>query len=193
MQVIKRSDRGVRLARQHPVLRNAQIIGAGTFALVFDDGDDTSVLKLTADKYGYMYLCDGVYAPEKDFAPVVYEDFYDVGETSEGDTLYLIRVERLRPLAPATPARKLATKIVRTLGRHQTIAALRKVELPPGMVSFVDDLERFMTNTGDSSLDIGYGNFMTRDDGTLIFNDPVVDCERLMQLSKQRRACANYY
>lgn len=195
MAVLSLKDWRVRcLRRSHPLLMKKIQIGAGQFCRVFETQDPNRVLKLTVDSCHVAYLTDYT-SPEGRYKPVVFEDFGEIGETTAGESVYLLEVERLQKLQTGSANARLARRLIRYSedSRHWR-SGLRQLpqteeQLPglaPDLYEFMEEINQF-TGNYDCWLDLHLGNFMERTDGTLIFSDPVYDY-KLKARSERRQA-----
>ncbi len=177
MQIMKLNDYGVQRARcSQDALRQAKLLGRGTFGAVFEGSKPGRVFKLTTDRSHRDYLVDGL-SPEGVYKPKVFEDFDEVGETSKGYSLYLFEMERLQPIRRGTANGRLARRIVNFVGAAKRCPEMDDKgwdDLPPALFRFMEDLNMFISNF-DCRYDMHWKNFMERDDGTLVFSDPVLD------------------
>ena len=179
MLVLKLNDWRVQaLRRTHPRLVHAKTLARGTFGAVFTTPNPDRVLKLTVDKSHRDYLVDGL-SPEGVYKPIVTEDFNEVGETTEGDTLYLFEMERLQHLKRGTRNGLLAHRITRYVDSHGRCPSepVKDWGLTPDLLNFMSSLNKFADNFCYRR-DFHWKNFMERpSDGTLVFSDPVFDQE----------------
>lgn len=193
MSFIRMRDLGA--ARCH--LSGLTRIGGGTFAAVYaSDKASETVFKLTTDQFGYSMLADGYWLQAReevdDAFPRVIQDLQDVG-VSCGLTAYLVEVERLYPVN----TREHRRTVTRIIEEYTMFAAARpgRRSQPPerfwqsaslafcGMKAAQEDepyhavfaaLEDFFGCFG-GALDLKRSNFMTRQDGALVWNDVVFD------------------
>lgn len=203
MAILKLNHPGTRAAMRHPALRGKERIGRGFFAAVFDNGD--TILKLTCDSRAYDFHCDmaGLHiAGNRHFTRVV-EDFGDIGE-QDGNVIYLMEMEKLEKLQPATPQKKFAKKIERNCAKMllskqpaferlsgrvdrsrivpETLFQLSENEAEYGesMCNAFERLASFSMNYEHVCLDIHSGNIMVRPDtGDIILMDPIADAKLL--------------
>lgn len=200
MAFLKLRDEGVKEAIRKCGLDALTRIGRGTFAAVYDKGD--TVMKLTADRTFYelhsWYTQDNPH-----FATVIAEHGCVGVQQSTKTPLYLIEVEKLRPLQNATENKKLARAlckaarmtmisrgdVVRSLASRGLIDHSRIV--PETLFQMADSkdlpiqesLREALRQIGSFSMDYdGVGldfhqsNIMERvSDGTLVLCDPVCD------------------
>jgi len=176
------------LRRTMPCFAKTRTLARGTFSAVFETPDPTRVLKLTTDATNYAYLTEG-FAPDGPHKPVVLHDHGEVGETSEGVTLYLLELERLQKVTTGTENGLLARRIVRYANKNPDKRYPDDPDhipgMPPSLVRFMDDLNHFIFHSAFAP-DVHWGNFMERADGTLVVSDPVFDSKLLRRTSKER-------
>lgn len=176
------------LRRTLPCFAKTRTLARGTFSAVFETPDPTRVLKLTTDATHYAYLTDGL-SPEGPHKPVVLHDYGEVGETSDGVSLYLVALERLQKVRPGTENGLLTRRIVRYANKDPDKRYPDDTDHVPGMpaslVRFMADLNHFIFNLAFRA-DVHGGNFMERADGTLVVNDPVFDSKLLLRTSRER-------
>ena len=182
VKVMSRKDTNVNsFVNSDERLRNARMLGRGSFSQVFDTPDPARVFKLTADAAHTSYLLD-CYSPQGPFKPVVYEDYGVVCTTKTGIDVYLLEMERLHKVRRGTPNGRLVRQIVHFVRlRTYWDRQLPMVEddltwLPAELADFMGELNYFVWNF-NWALDIGWQNFMERADGTLVLSDPVIDYE----------------
>jgi hypothetical protein len=166
----------VSLRRSHPAFAGTRLLKRGSFCGVFSQPQSDCVLKLTTDSSHVGYLTDWC-APKGDYKPRVLTDHGQVGETSlRALPLYLLEVERLKPLQAGSASSKLARRLSRFTRAcrnfPEDLQALS--DLSPPLLEFIAQLSWFIDNY-DCKLDAHAQNFMERDDGTLVFSDPVFD------------------
>lgn len=181
-------------ARCH--LSGLKRIGVGAFAAVYaSDKVSETVFKLTTDQFSYSMLTDGYWLQAReeveDAFPRVIQDLEDVG-VSSGLTAYLLEVERLYPVS-TSEHRRTVTRIIkeyaafvagRTGRMTRPVGFWQSASLAfCGMKAVQEDepyravfaaLEDFIGCFG-GALDLKRNNFMTRQDGTLVWNDVVFD------------------
>jgi hypothetical protein len=186
MKILHLDDYGVAAVRRNPALRGKKVLARGTFGAIFDGSRPDTVFKLTLDGMHHAYLTDGCFGPSGPHAPLVVEDVGDVGETSKGETLYLVELERLTAMPRACAERRLVTKAMRhVLGKGEgklpeDDAALPG--LPASLAEFFAQVNNFALNFA-CHVDGAVGNnYMLRPgDGTLVASDPVYDRRLVMR------------
>jgi hypothetical protein len=189
MYVLSLKDWKVALLRRTlPCFANTRTLARGTFSAVFETPDPTRVLKLTTDASHYSYLTDGC-SPTGPHKPVVLVDHGDIGETSEGLTLYLVELERLQKVRVGTQNGLLTRRIVRYTDNAPDRRYPEDTEaianIPESLCEFFEELNHFIFNFAYCP-DVLWSNFMERADGTLVVNDPVFDNKLLLKTSKER-------
>jgi hypothetical protein len=188
MKILDLADINVKALRAaHPAFAGTKLLARGGFCAVFAMPDPTRVLKLTTDKQHVCYLTDYI-APQGAYKPVVFKEHDIDVETKNGLTLYLLEVERLQKVQAGSPARRLATRIIRFYREHRRLPqSLSDIDtLPLTLATFLEELQSFVLDY-EARLDIKMDNFMQRADGTLIMSDPVFD--HLLQEREFRRLC----
>ena len=174
----------------HPLLAGRKEIGRGENTIVLDgdvvDGQ-ARVFKLLSSPTDYAYYT----APDRPTGqhfPVVYADHGTVGRSSRGFPFHIVEVEKLYPLPGAGDASELAGKIStsyfdacmlwRNLAQDMGRIALHHLVVTPmGWTDTVQQslkaLEGFSTEYDALPDLIKADNLMMRQDGTLVFSDPV--------------------
>lgn len=191
MNILDLTDFKVKhLRATYPAFAGTKLLARGSFCAVFEMRDPTRVLKLTTDKQHVCYLTDYI-APQGEHKPVVFDNHDIDVETKNGLTLYLLEVERLQKVQAGSPAKKLATRIMRFYSEHQRLPqSVTDVEgMPPALANFLEELRSFVLNY-EVRLDLKMDNFMQRFDGTLVMSDPVFDY-KLQEREFQRLRRAN--
>lgn len=182
-----------RIRATHPSFANTRMLARGTFCAVFETSNPDRVLKLTADRSHYAYLTDGL-APEGPHKPLVLENHGYLDDTLSGAPLYLVEVERLRPVTPRTENSRLTRRIVAYACKDEDGQYPTQIDQVKGLseplAQFCEDVNCFTSNF-DCITDPRYGNFMERNDGTLVMSDPVFDFKLLRKM--ERQAAAAYY
>ena len=184
MQVLYLTDPAVRALRKSTFcLRGKKPLARGSRSVIFEGTEPGRVLKLMADRPGYRYLV-GKFAPTGPHRPVVFRDFGKVGQTSAGEPLYLLEMERLhrRPEGHASDAllrKAYWISYVHRTGLYdpQLPQECNPSEswLPATLGSFFAQLNQFIAKCKvclDYRLD---DNYLLREDGTLVAVDPVFD------------------
>lgn len=162
------------LVKRHPLLRNAPLLGRGSFCYVFQGKKKTSVLKLTTDPTHVAYLTDSD-APHGVYKPKVFANHRVIGETSAGRDLFLLEVERLQPIDDGSANWDLAdTLIVHHFNNDWLPQSKRSARwASEDLLCFMRELNRF-TRIFECRLDLSTANFMERSNRQLVFNDPVM-------------------
>lgn len=174
----------------HPLLAGRQEIGRGENTIVLDgdvvDGQE-HVFKVLSSPTDYAYYTAADRPTGRHF-PVVYADHGTVGRSSRGFPFYIVEVEKLYPLPGAGAATELAGKISssyfdaclmwRNLANDMGRIALHHLVVTPmGWTDTVQQslkaLEGFSAEYGALPDLIKADNLMMRQDGTLVFSDPV--------------------
>lgn len=175
---------------EHPLLAGRLEIGRGENTIVLD-GDVVDglarVFKVLSSPTDYAYYT----APDRPTGrhfPVVYADHGTVGRSSRGFPFHIVEVEKLYPLPGAGDASELAGKISssyfdacltwRNLARDMGRIALHHLVVTPmgwsdAVQQSLQALEGFSDEYGALPDLIKADNLMMRQDGTLVFSDPV--------------------
>lgn len=175
---------------EHPLLNGRQEIGRGESTIVVDgdviDGQPR-VYKILSSPTDYAYYT-ATDRPTGRHFPVVYADHGTVGKSSRGFPFHIVEVEKLYPLPGFGEAAEIATKLStayfdacvmwRNLASDMGRIALHHVAITPmGWDDTVQQslkaLEVFSTEYGALPDLIKSDNLMMRQDGTLVFSDPV--------------------
>jgi hypothetical protein len=194
------NERAAKQARKLPQLAGKPLIGRGTTAAVFDNGD--TVLKLTSCEKTYRVFNDGAVKCEGPHFPKTVNNWGQVGTTKAGDPLYLFEQEKLEKL----PLRKRSLPVVKEYrdfrtryqkarwatykeGTEHAIDVADRLshdlELSPSVSEAFNSLAEWISDHGDAILDLHSDNVMMRPStGEMVFVDPVVSDS---QLSKARR------
>jgi hypothetical protein len=170
------------ILRNSAPLRGKKVLGRGYFSRVFEGSTSDTVFKLSYCRAGYAYMTDGI-APDGPYKPVLKHDFGQVSEVvrfCDGEVfpVYLIEMERLSPLDPRHPTRPLLRKLTSSRLDYSKWDQLLEKEARP-LREFFDALAGFVTNfhfTVDGGI---RRNYMQRQDGTMVANDPVLDPDQL--------------
>lgn len=202
MSVLALIDPNVRaLLKQHPLLKGTNIIGRGAFCCVFEGKKKTRVYKLTTDSTHAAYLTDAD-APQGLYKPKVFANHHVVGETSTGLDLFLLEVERLRPIRKGSANWDLAEALIQYDRDHGRLPQSKRSArwATDELLCFMRQLNQF-TRIFGCRLDLSKANFMERNNGHLVFSDPVFDEEsrernsysmRNVPRSRLRQALASY-
>lgn len=175
---------------EHPLLNGRQEIGRGESTIVIDgdviDGQPR-VYKVLSSPTDYAYYTAADRPTGRHF-PVVYADHGTVGKSSRGFPFHIVEVEKLYPLPGTGEAAEVATKLStayfdacvmwRNLASDMGRIALHHLAITPmgwdGTVQqSLKALEVFSTEYGALPDLIKSDNLMMRQDGTLVFSDPV--------------------
>ena len=174
----------------HPLLAGRPEIGRGENTIVLDgdvvDGQ-ARVFKVLSSPTDYAYYTAADRPTGRHF-PVVYADHGTVGRSSRGFPFYIVEVEKLYPLPGAGDASELAGKISssyfdacltwRNLASDMGRIALHHLVVTPmgwsdAVQQSLQALEGFSDEYGALPDLIKADNLMMRQDGTLVFSDPV--------------------
>ena len=101
-KLVSRSERGVRHALKHPLLKQQSVIGRGVYSVIL--GDDRSVFKLTLDRASYA-LAQHQSRWQSPALPVIRGLHGIVGEIDCGVPLFLIEMDALQRLKAGSPVR----------------------------------------------------------------------------------------
>ena len=182
MKILKLTDLNVRhLRATHPAFAGTRLLARGTFCAVFEMSDTSRVLKLTTDRAHANYLTDCL-SPQGEYKPEVLKTHDIDVETEHGLPLYLFEVERLQKVPAGSPAKKLASRLMRFCDEHAHFPEkLTDIEgMTASLAQFLKELNWFIANY-DVKADLKMDNFMQRADGTLVMSDPVFDSKLLHQ------------
>ena len=175
---------------EHPLLNGRPEIGRGESTIVIDgdviDGQPR-VYKVLSSPTDYAYYTAEDRPTGRHF-PVVYADHGTVGKSSRGFPFHIVEVEKLYPLPGTGEAAEVATKLStayfdacvmwRNLASDMGRIALHHVAITPmgwdgAVQQSLKALEVFSTEYGALPDLIKSDNLMMRQDGTLVFSDPV--------------------
>jgi len=178
------------LKRSLPEIKG-RMLGRGVFSAVYPRTED-SVWKLTMDSHNYELAKSGLSDRSRSY-PRLIEDRGIVG-TAEDLPVYLIAVEKLISNNRHPVANQIAdsfcnrykafTYINQVRSREATYTAVIEgmksdPELPDNIVEALSLLNSYIIGL-DTFLDLGnVSNFMFRENGELVFNDPICDQELL--------------
>lgn len=188
--------------KNHPILKGKKLIASGMFSGVFEGNSPNTVLKLTICPATHSMLTeiDDVHSPKliKDYG-VVGEFMTGTNVTETKLTkpvrklvpMYLVEVEKLHKIKPG-PNRKAALSISKEMmsclsesamcGESSTdIQAQALLRLhtyndhftAPSFQNYFQKLVGFVRGNGNAFFDIHAANLMQREDGTIVFADPV--------------------
>ena len=187
--ILHLKDFGISKARrEHPALRGKRVLARGTFSAIFEGASPASVLKLTVDPAQYAYMTDGL-SPDGQLKPVLLEDHSQIGETSSGEDVFLIEVERLAPLARGAEGYRVMRRVLALYARNGHKLLPEDPAEVKGMTqlmsSFFAQINWFCINFG-YRIDAAMGqNYMQRtSDGSLVASDPVFDAELMTRHRK---------
>jgi hypothetical protein len=171
----------------HPLLDGKIEIGRGEYSIVLDKGDGARVYKVISSPADlFLYTADD--RPRGIHFPVVHADHGVIGRARSGYPFHLLEMERLYPLRENTPADDLATRLIEVywsacqqwsrLGSDMGRIALYHMTVEPPDVG--DSLARALKALSDFVEEyqvvpdlLNADNLMMRNDGTLVFSDPV--------------------
>lgn len=201
MNILDLTDFNVKnLRATHPSFKGTRLLARGSFCAVFETPDPARVLKLTTDLMHVCYLTDEI-SPQGEYKPQVLAQHDIDVETGNGLTLYLLEVERLQKVQAGSPAKKLATRVMRFHEEHNRFPEkLTDVEgMTAPLARFLEQMNWFVGNY-EVRPDLKMDNFMQRADGTMVMSDPVYDYrlqarefQRLRRKNDEIRAQAGYY
>lgn len=174
----------------HPLLTGRAELGRGENTIVLEgdvvDGQ-AHVYKVLSSPTDYAYYTASDRPTGKHF-PVVYADHGVAGYSRRGYPFHIIEVEKLYPLAGSGDAAELAQKISslyfdsckiwRYLARDMGRIALHHLVVTPmgwneAVQKSLKALEEFSVEYDALPDLLKADNLMTREDGTLVFSDPV--------------------
>jgi len=183
IHVIRTNDPGVRKVLARDAFKGKNLIGRGTYSLVYDAGA-RSVLKLTIDEPTYNMLRN---AKHRHF-PRIRLDYGVVGSIAmnQGEfPLFLVKMERLLKLPNGSKAKRLATalsrKVLDATVRHRFCWRLILGDIvgdkavPQSIRGAVKELAGYCESQLHFQLDMHVGNFMARANGELVIVDPLMD------------------
>lgn len=179
---------GVRKARNHPVLRDKPVMARGVFSAVFNRG--RSVAKLTVDPLSYALLSSQRLSKNVHF-PKVVNRYGIVGKQDSTHYLYLVELEKLRPVSSYPQLESTVEALLRSLEAmshydpdyyvdpRDEAYDLRQVaktrRFPRSFSRALGELAAFVESY-DANLDLHAENVMVRPStGELVITDPVVD------------------
>ncbi|MCL2345182.1 MAG: hypothetical protein FWC58_04955 [Desulfobulbus sp.] len=173
----------------HPLLHGRREIGRGESSIVVEadavDGQER-VYKILSSPTDHAYYTASDRPMGRHF-PVVFADHGTVGRSSRGFPFHIVEVERLYPLGSGEAARVAAQisasyydacMMWRNLAQDMGRIALHHLAVTPmGWSDAVQEslraLEVFTEEYGALPDLIKTDNLMMRQDGTLVFSDPV--------------------
>lgn len=167
--------------RRDERLRSAKVLGKGSFCRVLESSDPNRVFKLTTDRAHVAYLVDRL-APQGLFKPVVHADHGIVFRTRDDVDVHLLEIERLQKVHRGTPNGQLVRRICSFVNRNRRALPEERLPTPEDKLEWLPaELAEFMAEVNDfcwnfdCRMDVHWGNFMERADGTLVLSDPVYD------------------
>jgi hypothetical protein len=185
------TDYNVKRAMQHPTIKGKKPIGRGVFSAVFEGSKPDRVAKLTVDPLSYWMLNDPYVGLSGKHFPKVFENSGEVGYSEIfglGCPIYLYEIEKLKPVRK-TEASRLARKITKahhygcggTASRQfKNMAKRLDGEIPSSLTDSLLELSEFCEISDADRcgfIDLHLGNYMARDDGELVFTDPICNLE----------------
>lgn len=182
-QALRLPDR----APAHPLLDGRAEIGRGEYSIVLANPDPTRVYKVISSPADlFLYTADD--RPRGVHFPVVHAHHGIIGRAASGYPFHLLEMERLYPLREGTPAATLAARLIDAywsacqqwtqLGPDMGRIALYHLGLNPPdigatLVEALKALSDFVEEYQVLPDILNTDNLMTREDGTLVFSDPV--------------------
>jgi len=171
----------------HPLLAGRHEIGRGEYSVVLDHADPERVFKVVSSPADYfLYTADD--RPRGVHFPVVYANHGVIGRASSGYPFHLLEVEKLYPLRDGSPAADLAARLIELywsacqqwsqLGADMGRIALYHLTVSPpaigeGLTQALKALSDFVEEYHVLPDILNADNLMMRNDGTLVFSDPV--------------------
>lgn len=174
----------------HPLLRGRREIGRGEYTIVVEadavDGQER-VYKILTDPTDIAYHT----APDRPTGthfPIVFADHGTAGKSSRGFPFHIIEVERLYPLPAGGETAEVATRITSAYfdacrAWQQLAAGMGRIALHHMAVTplgWTDAMQESLAALSTFSEEYGAlpdllkaDNLMMRQDGTLVFSDPV--------------------
>lgn len=206
LNILRLDDKGTKEALTHPALAGKRKLARGKFSAVYDNGD--TVLKVTTDSSCYELM--KFYAQGNKRFPTTIRDFGVIGVQKLHDlNIYMVEVERLNKISTASiELRRLVRKICNQSAdimatkapifeRHQAKIAMARI-VPETLYQMSEDsdftsdmrealefIAQFSMDYDGIGLDFHSGNFMVRNNGELVFSDPV--CNILLIEKANRR------
>jgi hypothetical protein len=171
----------------HPLLAGKTEIGRGEYSVVLDKGDGERVFKVISSPADY-FLYTAADRPVGEHFPVIYADYGKIGRAQSGYPFYLIEMERLYPLSSGSRAEVLANQLIEQywegcqqwtrLGNNMGRIALYHMTKGPldmatSVVVALKALSDFVEAYQVQPDILNQNNLMMRQDGTLVFSDPV--------------------
>lgn len=171
----------------HPLLAGKTEIGRGEYSVVLDKGDGERVYKVVSSPADY-FLYTAADRPVGEHFPVIHADHGRIGRAQSGYPFYLIEMERLYPLRPGSEAAILADRLIEQywegcqewsrLGNNMGRIALYHMtrgplDLAGSVVAALKGLSDFVEAYQVQPDILNTNNLMMRQDGTLVFSDPV--------------------
>ncbi|GAB6049566.1 hypothetical protein JCM16106_04100 [Hydrogenophilus islandicus] len=171
----------------HPLLQGKPEIGRGRFSIVLDAGPEW-VFKIVTHPDEFLYYT-AENRPQGPHFPIIYGYHGIIGRSTLGYPMHLFEMEKLYPLPERSPAGQLARRLATVfwemckqwgeLNRKMGTIALQQMlqTQPPFDRSLQEALEALARFTEQYRLLpdlIAQDNLMMRQDGTLVFSDPLV-------------------
>jgi hypothetical protein len=171
----------------HPLLQGKPEIGRGRFTIVLDAGPER-VFKIVTHPDEFLYYT-AENRPQGPHFPIIYGYHGIIGRSTLGYPMHLFEMEKLYPLPERSPAGQLARRLATVfwemckqwgeLNRKMGTIALQQMlqTQPPFDRSLQEALEALARFTEQYRLLpdlIAQDNLMMRQDGTLVFSDPLV-------------------
>lgn len=171
----------------HPLLDGKPELGRGEYSIVIDKEDGERVYKVVSSPADY-FLYTAEDRPRGEHFPVVFADHGVIGRARSGYPFHLLEMERLYPLKADTPAAELAIRLIEfywsacqqwsRLGTDMGRIALYHLAVTP--LGLCDSLQKAIKALSDFVEEyhvlpdiLNANNLMMRQDGTLVFSDPV--------------------
>lgn len=194
LNILRLDDKGTKKALTHPALTGKKRIARGKFSAVYDNGE--TVLKVTTDSTGYELM--KFYANNNKRFPETITDYGMIGVQKLYDlNIYMVEVERLYQIntAPLSSRRlvkrlcKQASNIMATktpiFEKHENKITMARIvpetlyqmsddkDFTPDMREALESIASFSMDYDGVGLDFHSANFMVRENGELVFSDPV--------------------
>ncbi len=171
----------------HPLLDGKREIGRGEYSIVLDKGDGKRVFKIISSPADYfLHTADD--RPTGRHFPVVHADHGVIGRAASGYPFHLLEMEKLHPLEQGSEAAVLALQLINLywsacrqwsqLGTEMGRIALHHmaispIGMAPNMQAALKSLSDFVEEYRVLPDLLNPDNLMMREDGTLVFSDPV--------------------
>lgn len=172
----------------HNIIRTAykkgiRLLGAGCYSAVMDYSKDT-VLKIGADMSDpYLHFLENIEKINNPHFPRVQDIYIDVKHS-----FYLVKLEKLYSLSEATLTTRYPSlydwvfkeKPIPTWASDKMIEAVNYLLTMTDYKNFSDaankEKEGLTIDLDSCKLDLHESNIMEREDGTLVFTDPLCNC-----------------